>query len=110
MRRIADNVLFYYDDIDKLWIQIDNSQLHCFVYSFFDNTSTEIKVLLKNSKDEVDKYMLKQFEALFKLFDKETFINEIIRRSISYLNDIQFITILDSKPDFLAINNGKKLT
>ena len=53
--------------------------------------------------------MLKQFEALFKLFDKETFINEIIRRSISYLNDVQFITILDSKPDFLAINNGKKI-
>ena len=43
-----------------------------------------------------------------KLYDKKTYITDIILRSITNLFDKQFITILDSNPDFLPINNGKK--
>ena len=76
---------------------------------FFDNTATDIKVLLKNSKEEVDEYILKEIKASIKLYDKKTYITDIIQRSLTNLFDKQFITILDSNPDFLPINNGKKI-
>ena len=109
IKKISKDTLFYYNDIDKLWTEIDKSQFDDFVYNFFDNTATAIKVLLKNSKEEVDEYILKEIKASVKLYDKKTYITDIILRSITNLFDKQFITILDSNPDFLPINNGKKI-
>ena len=109
IKKISKDTLFYYNEIDKLWTEIDKSQFDDFVYNFFDNTATAIKVLLKNSKEEVDEYILKEITASVKLYDKKTYITDIILRSITNLFDKQFITILDSNPDFLPINNGKKI-
>ena len=109
IRMISNDSLYYYNDIDKLWTSIDKIQFDSFVYNFFDNTTTKIKVLLTNSKDEIDEYILKQIKTSCKLYDKTTYINDIIKRSISNLYDVQFLTVLDSNPDFLPINNGKKI-
>jgi len=109
IKKISKDTLFYYNDIDKLWTEIDKSQFDDFVYNFFDNTATDIKVLLKNSKEEVDEYILKEIKASVKLYDKKTYITDIILRSLTNLFDKQFITVLDSNPDFLPINNGKKI-
>jgi hypothetical protein len=106
---ISNDSLYYYNDIEKLWTNIDKIQFDSFVYNFFDNTATEIKVLLNKSKDEIDDYILKKIKASFKLFDKTRYINDIIKRSISNLHDVQFLTVLDSNPVFLPINNGKKI-
>ena len=109
IRMISNDSLYYYNDIEKLWTNIDKIQFDSFVYNFFDNTTTKIKVILTNSKDEIDEYILKQIKASCKLFDKTTYINDIIKRSITNLYDVQFLTVLDSNPDFLPINNGKKI-
>ena len=109
IRMISNDSLYYYNDIEKLWTNIDKIQFDSFVYNFFDNTTTKIKVILTNSKDEIDEYILKQIKASSKLFDKTTYINDIIKRSITNLYDVQFLTVLDSNPDFLPINNGKKI-
>jgi hypothetical protein len=103
---ISNDSLYSYNDIEKLWTDIDKIQFDSFVYNCFDNTTTKIQVLLTNSKDEIDEYILKQIKASCKPFDKTTYINDIIKR---YLYDVQFLTILDSNPDFLPINNGKKI-
>ena len=107
IKKISKDTLFYYNDIDKLWSEIDKRQFDDFVYNFFDNTATDIKALLKNSKEYVDEYILKEIKASLKLYDKKTYITDIILRSLTNLFDKQFITVLDSNPDFLPINNGK---
>ena len=109
IKQISDNTLFYYDDIDKIWTDINLKQFDIFVYNFFDNTATDIKTLLKNSKEEVDEYIIKEIKTSIKLYDKKTYITDIVKRSITNLFDKQFLTVLDSNPDFLPINNGKKI-
>ena len=115
IKKISKDTLFYYNDIDKLWTEIDlmifyemDIEFDDFVYNFFDNTATDIKALLKNSKEEVDEYIIKEIKASIKLYDKKTYITDITLRSITNLFDKQFLTVLDSNPDFLPINNGKK--
>ena len=63
----GDSKLYYYNEKDKLWSDTKIQQFEAFVYRFFDNTSTEIKMLVKNSKDEIDKYILKQIEKLLSI-------------------------------------------
>ena len=53
IKQISDNTLFYYDDIDKLWTDINLKQFDIFVYNFFDNTATDIKALLKIQKKKL---------------------------------------------------------
>ena len=105
----GDSKLYYYNEKEKLWSDTKIQQFEAFVYHFFDNTSTEIKMLVKNSKDEIDKYILKQIEKLCDEFDKESYHKKIINRSITSIYDIQFLSLLDNNSDFLPINNGKKI-
>ena len=49
-----DSKLYYYNEKQRLWSDTKIQQSECFVYNFFDNTSTEIKMLVKHSKDEID--------------------------------------------------------
>ena len=66
-------------------------------------------MLVKNSKDEIDKYILKQIEKLCHEFDQDSYHKKIINRSITSIYDIQFLSKLDNNADFLPINNGKKI-
>ena len=105
----SDSKLYYYNEKEKLWSDTKIQQFEAFVYHFFDNTSTEIKRLVKDSKDDIDKYILKQIEKLCDEFDKESYHKKIINRSITSIYDIQFLSLLDNNADFLPINNGKKI-
>ena len=79
---INDSKLYYYNEKERLWSDTKIQQFDVFVSDFFDNTSTEIKMLVKNSKDEIDKYILKQIEKLCEEFDKDAYHKKIINRSI----------------------------
>ena len=67
-----DSKLYYYSEKQRLWSDTKIQQFECFVYNYFDNTSTEIKILVKHSKDEIDKYILKQIDKLCDEFDKDS--------------------------------------
>jgi len=71
-----DSKLYFYNDKDKLWSNTKIQQFDCFVYNVFNNTSTEIKMLVKQSKDEIDKYILKQIDKLCDGFDKDSYIKK----------------------------------
>ena len=47
---------------------------------------------MKNSKDEIDNYILKQIEKLCDEFDKESYHKKTISRSITSIYDIQFLS------------------
>ena len=66
-------------------------------------------MLVQQSREEIDKYVLKQIDKLCDDFDKDAYIKKMISRSITSLYDIQFLSLLDNNTDFLPINNGKKL-
>jgi hypothetical protein len=57
-------------------------------------------MLVKNSKDDIDKYILRQIEKLCDEFDKESYHKKIINRSITSIYDIQFLSLLDNNADF----------
>jgi phage/plasmid-associated DNA primase len=105
----TNSKLYYYNDTLKLWSVSHIQQFESFVYSFFDNTSTEIKMLVQQSKEGIDKYILKHIEKLCDEFDKDAYVKKMISRSITSLYNIQFLELLDNNPDFLPINNGKKV-
>ena len=54
------------------------------------NTIREIKVLIKNTTEDIDKYTSEQINTLFKKFDNSTYIKDSIGRSITRLYDVQF--------------------
>lgn len=105
-RVISDECIYYFNENNKLWEIAKSKEFESFVYDFFNNTSKEIKKLLKITVD-IDDQVEKKIKELCGTFDTDAYINKIIKRSTSKLTQCDFLSLLDSKEDYLPIKNGK---
>lgn len=105
---ISKDIIYYYNKTSKLWVEVDKNQYDAFVFEFYDNSTKDIKKVLKSTQD-IDEQVEKKIKELISQFDKTSYINNIIDRSFSKLYDTQFITKLNDNPEYLPIKNGRKI-
>jgi P4 family phage/plasmid primase-like protien len=100
--------VYYFNTKTKLYTGIDKKQFDSFVYSFFDNSSMLIRKLLRK-EETIDEQVEKKIKEMCESFDKEFYIQQIIKRSFSNLYDTKLISQLNSMPDIFPIKNGRKI-
>ena len=83
-------------------IRFDN-----FVFDWFNNSIKAILEVLKET--EIDDEIEKQTKNLYLLFDKTSYIKDIIDRSHARLFDETFVLNLDNSINFFPISKGRKL-
>jgi P4 family phage/plasmid primase-like protien len=103
-----DKVVFYFNDIKKLWVQVDENQYTKFIYDFLLNTTKKVRKLMKK-EDIDDEERTKINTFLSGCFDADVYINTIIKRSFSLLYNSGFIPLLDSSKEYFPIKNGNKI-
>jgi hypothetical protein len=106
---INEKIVFYYNVTTKLWVETNITCFESFVYSYFNNTAKILKKIKKNDAIEDDKTLLNQIDYQIAQFDKSAYINNIITRSKGTLYKHDFMVLLDSKKDYMAIRNLKKI-
>ena len=104
-RVINENLIYYFNENSKLWENINLKQYETYTYDFFNYSAKEIKTLMRtqemNDQDE------KKIKELINSFDVKLYITKIIERSSSKLTQIDFMSLLDSKNEYLPIQNQK---
>ena len=104
---IDKSTLYYYNITTKLWTINSKEQFDNFVFDWFNNSIKAIKKVLKET--EIDDEIEKQTKNLYLLFDKTSYIKDIIDRSHSRLLDEKFVLNLDNSINFFPISKGRKL-
>ena len=104
-RVINENLIYYFNENSKLWENINLKQYETYTYDFFNNSAKEIKTLMRTQEmnDQDDK----KIKELINSFDVKLYITKIIERSSSKLTQIDFMSLLDSKNEYLPIQNQK---
>jgi len=103
--------VYFYDEKIKLWKCETKEVYDAFMADYLNETGKSLfkcyKTLAKKIKK--DKKLKKSIKEKQTLFDSAGFISTIITRSTGKLQDNKFVTKLNVNPDFLPIQNGKKI-
>mmetsp|Transcript_7123 Transcript_7123/g.7470 ORF Transcript_7123/g.7470 Transcript_7123/m.7470 type:complete len:371 (-) Transcript_7123:1778-2890(-) len=106
--------VYYYDQCKRLW-QCNTKEVYDgFMADYLNDTGKDLmkefnKLNIDDEdEDEVIKYK-KEIKKKQTEFDSEGYISAVIKRSTGKLQDNQFVTKLNSNPDYLPIKNGKKV-
>jgi P4 family phage/plasmid primase-like protien len=111
MKLVGSETVYYYNKNSKLWECVSDKSYESFMYAFLNKVAKSMKVM-KNGIDPDEEYLQaikKKIEKQIEMLDQTAHINNIIKRSSGLLQKDDFVTLLDSKKEYMAMKDRKKI-
>lgn len=109
IKGIDKDFVYYYDSELNIWNKSFMNDFINYTFDFFSATSKNIKKVYLETHDKDETNRNKLINNLIGLLDKRTYIEDIAKRTYSYILDSDFITRLDTAPNLFSISNGQKI-
>ena len=109
IKGIDKDFVYYYDSKLNIWNKSFMNDFINYTFDFFSATSKNIKKVYTRTHDENETNRNKLINYLIGSLDKRNYIEDIAKRTYSYILDSSFVTCLDTSPNLFSISNGKKI-
>lgn len=113
--------IYFFCEVSKLWLCLSNEKYVGQLAKYFNTVGKilmhEFKMikLLKKTEDDDDddneeiKKLNKKVNKMCGNLDTSSYLKTIIERSTGFLQQNDFVVLLNSNPDYLPIKNGNKI-